>query len=262
MTPSTPGTPGTPTPGTPGTSAPGTGAPGTPGAAGAQLTGTASPSPVCVGEARPVDTDAFLALIAAATPNDPLPPILGQILSFQPGRPRRPLSHGDMLCLVARDTAGRPVGALLGGVPKWVFEHPLCAGTVLPPKLRERVSTIHAVVVDPAHRGRGIAGKLIRAAERRLWQAGYQLLTLEHPATLTPFYEKLGYLSDEELIMMLPGADLLELEAEGLLLAVKPLSNEVKMVTVPGAPARIVSGILPGCHVSATMRFHNGRLTS
>jgi hypothetical protein len=44
--------------------------------------------------------------------------------------------------------------------------------------------------------------RLIRATERRHRQAGYQLLTLQQPATLTPFYEPLGYLSDEKKVRL------------------------------------------------------------
>ncbi|MGP4004816.1 GNAT family N-acetyltransferase [Streptomyces sp. 8N706] len=222
-------------------------------------TGPATASPVRIGDARPADTGTYLPLIAATTPGHPLPTNLGQVLSLRPGPP---LSHGPILCLVAKNTHQHTVGALLGGVPKWVYEHPLCARTALPRFLKSRIAAIHAVAVHPNHRGQGIARKLIRAAERRFRQAGYQLLTLEHPPELTTFYEGLGYLSDTKLIMKLPGEDLLGQQSNGLRSAAKPLSSRVEIVHIPGAPARIVSGILPGCHISPTMRFTNGYLTS
>jgi len=216
---------------------------------------TGTPSPVRVDNARLADTDAYLQLIAMATPGQPAPPAIARDLTLPPDYL---LTHGRV-CLVVRDTHRHPIGALLASVPHWVHEHPACAGTPLPGLLQHLVVAINAIAVHPDHRQQGLARKLIRAAERRLTHTGYQLITLEHAPPLSPFYDKLGYLSDPHLLMTLPKGNLLAVYTTGLLSAVKPLTGEIDVVRVPGAPARIVSGIL-GHRVPPTARFTNGRL--
>lgn len=213
-------------------------------------TATASASAtsgVRIDRARRSDLDVFLSLLSTTAPGEPVPPTVAQSLYPPPGPP---FTHGTTLCLVARDADRQPVGALLGGIPRWVYQHELCrADRRLPLVLEHRVASIHAVALHPAHRRQGIARKLTRAAERRFRDAGFSLSVLEHAPALTGLYTRLGYhAGDSQLILAMPYGNLLGQQYETLLSAVKPLAPGVSVVTVPGAPARIVSGIIPGCH--------------
>ncbi|MFI1203544.1 GNAT family N-acetyltransferase [Streptomyces sp. NPDC020883] len=212
--------------------------------------------------ARPADQDAFLSLVGLATPGTPVPEsITGAIhLPLCP-----PLTHGTALALVARTPhSPHPVGALIGGIPQWVFAHPLCVERkVLPKLLSSLVFTISAVAVTPGARGQGIGRKLIRSAERRAREANFALVTLEHEPVLGDFYTRLGYhTGDRQLVIALTSCDLLGQEFDGLHTAYKGLTPNIRVVEVPGAPARIVSGMLPGSTLPASARLDGRRVVT
>jgi GNAT superfamily N-acetyltransferase len=230
--------------------------PDTPAAAPTAPDGT--PPPVRIDDARLTDQSPFLSLLSTATPDEPMPLAVHMALFLEPGPP---LSHGDALCLIARDAHHRPVGALIGGVPRWVYENPHCAEYPVRDQLASRVAIIHGMAVHPDHRRQGIARKLIRAAERRFAHAGYRLLTLQHTPDRAPVYAKLGFRSSDMLLINLPGGNLLTQQFGTMRSAARPLATDVDLVTVPGAPAPVVSGILPGSQISPTMRYTGGRLT-
>ncbi|KNE78794.1 GNAT family N-acetyltransferase [Streptomyces xinghaiensis] len=218
-----------------------------------------TPPAVRIVPARRADIGPYFDLIDLATPGRPRPPGLDRVLSLLPAPP--PLSHGPFLCLTARDRNDRVVGALLAGPPRWAFEHPLYTDVPeLSLFLQECVTAVYAMAVDPAHRRRGIARRLLRAAERRFREAGYLLATLEHGTDLSGFYTHLGYTCDPMLLINLPGDPLLgQTTSEGNS-AVKPLHPQVRLHQVPGAPARIISGLLPGTDIPPTARFHDNQL--
>ncbi|MEU6071902.1 GNAT family N-acetyltransferase [Streptomyces sp. NPDC047082] len=216
-------------------------------------------SEVAIDAARPADEAAFHALIVSTTPGVPVPLAVASVVHLQPGPP---FTHGTTLALVARTPdSPQPAGALLAGIPKWVYEHEMCAGTLLPTVLSRLVFTIHGVAVAPHARGRGIARKLIRAAERRAREADFTLATLEHQPNLTGFYTRLGYhTGDRQLIIALTRNHFLGQVFGGMHTASKPLAPHVRVMDVPGAPARIVTGMLPDTTLPVTARMERGQL--
>ncbi|WP_425472858.1 GNAT family N-acetyltransferase [Streptomyces botrytidirepellens] len=136
----------------------------------------------------------------------------------------------------------------------------MCSGRQLSAALARRIFNIHTIAVAPGCRRQGIARKLIRSAERRARESGFQLAVLEHQPELTGFYTRLGYhAGDSRLLIAMPRRNLLS-QCYGLLTAAKPLTAQVSVVDVPGAPARIVSGLLPGTDLPESARFTRGQL--
>ncbi|MFF3256985.1 GNAT family N-acetyltransferase [Actinacidiphila glaucinigra] len=226
----------------------------------------AAPLPgVRIEPAQPGDADAYFPLLLTAISRRseadlPAPP---EMLAAPPER----LTHGQALCLVARDTTtGQVVGALAAGAATWIDENPLTdpatmRGFLLAGLMKYRIAGIHAVAVAPTHHHRGVGRALITAAEQYLRQAGFRLATLLHDPVLTGFYARLGYLSTPLLISFTPGG-LFGEDHVGYLTAVKPLEPGVELVTVPQAPAPIASGVFPGCTVPAGSWFEDGHLVT
>ncbi|MEU6070627.1 N-acetyltransferase [Streptomyces sp. NPDC047082] len=215
---------------------------------------------------KSADSAEFCDLLALATPGEPLPREMEAAAFLSPGRP--PFTHGPALCLTAStNSSDRPVGALIASFPDWVYTHPLCAASpYLGVLLKQHVIKIYAIAVHPDHRNQGIARALLDLAERRARRYRFTLSILEHERrnNLTGFYEHLGYtVADNQLIIAVPGGDLLgQLLPRRYKTAAKPLRPTVRVLTVPGAPAPIVSGLWSGCEIPPTARFRNGRLTS
>jgi len=220
----------------------------------------AVPQRVLIAEARPKHRTAFydlMALIGGAVTNP------GEIAdSVRQLRPGPPFTHGPAMLLTAHLPGhAEPVGALVGGVPNWIYTHPLNTSGNLAAVLSPLVFTIHTVAVRPEARGQGIGRKLIRAAERRAAQAGYTLATLEHEPDLAAFYTRLGYRTGQrKMIIALSPQDLCGMKYDDLWAAAKPLAAHVRIVDIPGAPAPIVSGMVPGSTLPATTRIQDGQL--
>ncbi|MFZ3491778.1 GNAT family N-acetyltransferase [Streptomyces sp. 5.8] len=205
-----------------------------------------------IGRARFRDAYSFVDLLSLVNPGHPLPPVVLAALALRPGR----LTHGDCLCLIAR-SGDRIVGALAAGPPHWTETHPQRSSLV------GSVLYIGGVAVANSHRGHGIGTALLNMAEQHGRHAGIRLLTLEHPPALTPFYTRLGYTAGQErLIVALPGPALQERKMPGHLSAIKRLDLGIGLATVPGAPASIVTDLLPGCSLPTSARYRNGRLVT
>lgn len=217
------------------------------------LSDRSDPSPrIRIGRARFRDVDSFVDLLSLVNPGHPVPPLVLTALALRPGR----LTHGDCLCLIAR-SGDRVVGALMASPPRWTDTHPLR------PSLVRSVLYIGGVAVASGHRSHGIATGLLNMAEQHGRHAGLRLLTLEHPPAMTEFYTRLGYSAGQErLIVALPGPALQERKMPGHLSAVKRLDLGVGLATVPGAPAAIVTDLLPGCSLPPSARYRNGRLVT
>jgi GNAT superfamily N-acetyltransferase len=215
---------------------------------------------------RPAARADFLELLALATPGEPLPVAVTQATYLPQGSP--PFTHGPAMCLTAYTTdSNRPVGALVASPPEWAFTHPLTvASPWLSKLLQHSVLCINGVAVRPDHRGLGVARALIDSAERRARRAGFGLAILEHERhmNLTGFYQRLGYtVADNRLIVAVPASELLcQQLPRRYKIAAKPLTAGTRVLTVPGAPAPVISGLLPGCDIPPTARFRNGILTA
>jgi GNAT superfamily N-acetyltransferase len=208
-----------------------------------------STSPVRIGRARFRDLDPVSDLLSLVSPGEPVPSMVPVALSLPPGR----LTHGDCLCLTAR-VGNRIAGVLMASPPRWTETHPLRAALV------RSVLYIGGVAVAPDYRKRGIASELLRAAEHHSRLAGLRLLTLEHPPGLTGFYNQRGYTAGQErLLVALPDGVQVR-KMPGHRSAVKPLALGVGLTEVPGAPAGVVTGLLPGCAVPPSARYRHGRL--
>ncbi|MGW1615656.1 GNAT family N-acetyltransferase [Streptomyces sp. NPDC002285] len=206
-------------------------------------------APVRIGRARFRDLDAVSDLLSLVNPGEPVPRTVPVALSLPPGR----LTHGDCLCLTAR-VGNRIVGVLMASPPRWTETHSLRAALV------RSVLYIGGVAVSPDYRGRGIASELLRAAEHHSRLAGLRLLTLEHPPRLAGFYARRGYTAGQErLLVALPDGVQVR-RMPGHQSAVKPLVLGVGLTEVPGAPAAVVTGLLPGCAVPPSARYRHGRL--
>lgn len=195
-------------------------------------------------DARRTDTRAFMNLIALADPGNPDPFGMARQVLALPHQP--PLSHpGLNLCLLARDGHGAPVGALLAGVPRWILDHPAIGYDVaLMETMVEKIGMIHGVAVRPGHRGRGIGRALIAHAEQRFTRAGYDVMTLNHDGDHDAYYTHLGYTVTDMLVINLP-VGLVAQTTDDTRMCAKPLTPRVKVIDVPGAPAPIITGVLP-----------------
>ncbi|MEU9254524.1 GNAT family N-acetyltransferase [Streptomyces sp. NPDC048270] len=215
-------------------------------------------APFTIRVAGHADTTAYMNLIAHADPHDPDPFGLARdILARHPGRP---LSHHRDLCLLAEDSTGTAVGALLGGVPRWVLEHPGIDTLALTDRMISHLGMIHAVAVHPDQRRRGIGRALIQRAEERFTQAGYGVMTLNHAPELDGYYRSLGYTVDDALLVHLPPQRLIGMTADDTRMSAKPLRPSVRLAEVPGAPHRVITSLLPGASLPPSATFDGTRL--
>lgn len=212
-----------------------------------------------VRDAGPADTGAFMSVIAPADPVHPDP--FGLVRTILASRPTPPLSHGRSLALVAEDsTTGAVVGALLGGSPRWLFTHPGIDRISLREHLVSRLGMINGFAVHPAHRNRGIGTALLRTAEQRFTQNRYGLVTLDHQPDLDTFYRSRGYTVDDALLVHLPRQRLIGMTVDDTRMSAKALHPDVRLADVPGAPHRIITGLLPGASLPASAWFDGNRL--
>ncbi|MCM2430982.1 GNAT family N-acetyltransferase [Streptomyces sp. RKAG337] len=213
--------------------------------------------PFTVREARRADTPAFMAVIDLANPHHPDPFGMARAVLASPAE--LPLSHHRDLCLLAEDENGNVVGALLGGPPRWLFEHAGIDTRALADRLLARLGMIHAVAVHPEHRRAGIGRTLIRHAEERFTRAGYGLVTLNHDPNHDEFYRGLGYTVDDQLLVHLPDRRLIGVTTDDTRMSSKPLRTPVRLADVPGAPSRIITGLLPGATLPPRAKFDRTR---
>lgn len=59
----------------------------------------------------------------------------------------------------------------------------------------KQIAYIYAVATHPAHRGKGLASRLLQQAHRILKERGYAGAVLKPAKGLFPFYERLGYVT-------------------------------------------------------------------
>jgi GNAT superfamily N-acetyltransferase len=210
--------------------------------------------PDAIRAACAADTAAFMSVIALADPDDTDP--FGQARAILASRSEPPLSHpGRHLCLLAETPDGTVTGALLAGIPRWLLEHPGIDSPSLQDRLIARLGMIHAVAVHPDHRNTGIARALIQHAEARFTQAGYGLMTLNHDPSLDEFYRSLSYTVGDQLLVHLPGDRLIGMSTDDTRMSAKALRVPVRLADVPGAPAQVITGLLPGASLSARATF-------
>lgn len=215
-------------------------------------------TPFSLREARYDDTGAFMNVIAHADPHHPDP--FGIARAVLASSPEPPLSHGRDLCLVAEDSTGLIVGAVIAGAPRWVFEHPGIDSTALEDRLVARLGMIHAVAVHPDHRRAGIGQAMIRYTEQRFAQAGYGIVTLNHDQDLDEFYRKLGYTVGDHLTVHLPGRRMIGMTTDDTRMSTKPLRPPARLADVTGVPGQVITGLLPGASLPARARFDGKRL--
>ncbi|WP_135329268.1 GNAT family N-acetyltransferase [Streptomyces sp. MZ04] len=205
-------------------------------------------------------SDAIMRLAAEANPGDP-EAFEGARLNLampQAG----PLSHSRALSMLAEDSAGRPVGVLMGGAPLWLFEHPGVTDDALLEELITRIGIISAVAVDPGSRGVGVGAELIRHAVRRFTRAGYGLLTLNCFPALENYYQRLGFSIMDTLNVNLNTGRTLGQQWNDTRVAARALDRYTDLATVPGLVSPVVSGILPGSRVPRGAYFDGERLRS
>ncbi|WP_330342631.1 GNAT family N-acetyltransferase [Streptomyces sp. NBC_00557] len=209
---------------------------------------------------KKTDHAAYLDLLDLTTSGEGLPAEAAQILTLPPARP--PFTHGPALCLTAHARrTPHPVGAVFASLPDWTLQHPLCqADPDLSDLLGDIALCVHGLAVAPSHRRHGIARALITEAETRARSTKYRLATLLHKPELAGFYQRLGYTTAHHVTIHLPDAAMGLTQPHSFMTAVKPLHPGVRVRTVPGAPGPVVTGLLPGCDLPPTARFHGGRL--
>ncbi len=106
---------------------------------------------------------------------------------------RRNRLPADGLALVARD----PEGHVIGTVRLWNVEAGVSPGGVPVEALM-----LGPLAVDPAHEGKGIGSKLMRAAIARAHERGHGAILLVGDA---PYYERFGFFAEKTRLLMMPG---------------------------------------------------------
>ncbi|WNI20152.1 GNAT family N-acetyltransferase [Actinacidiphila sp. ITFR-21] len=208
---------------------------------------------ITIRDAGRPDADAVLRLVAAANPEDPD--------AFESARPTLdlppigPLSHFRALVVLAQDSSGEPVGALLGGAPVWLFEHEGIGHPALLDLLVARIGIVTAVGVHPDHRGQGVGAELVRHAVRRFTRAGYGLVTLNCVPSLERYYRRLGFTTMDTLNVHLGAGYMIGQQWGDTKVAARPLDRYTALTDVPGLASPVVSGILPDSGVPRGARF-------
>ncbi|MEU7031594.1 GNAT family N-acetyltransferase [Streptomyces sp. NPDC046275] len=205
------------------------------------------------------DHSAYLALLDLTT-DQGLPAEVAQILSLAPFQ--HPFTHGPALCMTARTRrATTPAGAVFAAVPEWAYEHPMSrANSRLSGFLAATNISIYGLAVAPEHRDQGIARALLTKTETLARSTRYRLATLIHEPELADFYQRLGYTSAHHIVILTPDGAMGLTQPHPMMTAVKPLHPSIHIHTVPGAPGPVVAGLVPGCDLPPTARFHNGHL--
>jgi GNAT superfamily N-acetyltransferase len=128
----------------------------------------------------------LLALWAAA---DATPSVTDTVDEIERAR-----THGHLVCLVAETDAGELVGSVFASFDGWR-------------------GTIHRLAVHPDHRRRGLAGRLVAAAEQIVIRWGARRITAlvekDHPAAVR-FWTNAGYAADLRItrfVRTLPAPD-------------------------------------------------------
>ncbi|MFE3558393.1 GNAT family N-acetyltransferase [Streptomyces sp. NPDC059193] len=215
--------------------------------------------PITIRDAGPRDIDTVIELATAADPQGAKDPTSFNDTRYALSRPPSgPLSHYRSLAILAEDSDGRPLGALLGGAPNWVYmhdglDHPALRGPLT--SLLERIGNISAVAAHPDHRGRGVGTELVRHAARRFTRAGYGLLTLNFRTGLDGYYRRLGFTMMRTLNVHLGSGYTVGQQWEESRIAAKPLDRYTSLADVPGLASPVVSGILPNSGLPKSAHF-------
>jgi len=211
--------------------------------------------------AGPGDSEQFMQVIALADPANPAP--FGQARAVLASRQSPPLTHEDSMALVAETADGTIAGALVGGPPRWIFEHPQLAGQrAVLIALTKRMTMVNGVAVQPEHRGRGVGAALVSAAESLAARAAMGIMLLNHTPDLAGFYRRLGYTTTDRMAYNLPSpVGLLPTVAtDPELLAFKCLDLRVRQARVKGAHFPVIGGLLPGTGIAPGTRLAGTRL--
>ncbi|WP_424892350.1 GNAT family N-acetyltransferase [Streptomyces sp. XH2] len=213
---------------------------------------------IFIRDATASDADAVLRLVAAANPDDP-----EAFEGARPGLehlPAGPLSRTANLVILAEDSTGTPLGALMGGAPSWILEHPGVSHPILADYLIARIGIISAVAVRPDRRGGGVGTALVRHAVRRFTRAGYGLLTLNFAPPLEGYYQRLGFTTMDNLIVHIGGGVMLGQRWDDTRVAAKALDQCTELAAVPGLDSPLVSGVLPRSRVPRGTYFDGKQL--
>ncbi|OPC76861.1 hypothetical protein B4N89_46170 [Embleya scabrispora] len=209
-------------------------------------------------KAHPTDVNQFMTLIALADPDHPDP--YGEAREFVLTRHGAPLEGEGLLALVAVDETGKLVGALLAGIPKWVFTH-VGIPTQFEIPLSRRVANVHGVAVHPEYRYKGVGRSLIRQAEEEFKAAGWRVMTLEHPAHLDDYYARLGYTNHNAIVVNLPSS-LISVRIDDTRVSARSLHPRARLASVFGIPGPVINGLLPGTDMPENAWFDGRRLRS
>ncbi|MER5888040.1 GNAT family N-acetyltransferase [Streptomyces sp. NPDC001941] len=199
----------------------------------------------------------YLTLLALTLESPQLHTGIKDILDLAPDRPLN--THGPALCLTARrrrTTNPQPAGALFASYPDWAADHPTVdRNPHLSLILARTALMIYGLAVAPKHRRQGIARALLTETETRARAHGYRMTTLIHTPDLTPFYQHLGYTTAPHITIFTPYGAMGLTQPWPFLTAVKPLTPDVQLRHVPGAPGPLVTGLLSGWDLPATARI-------
>ncbi|WP_161501073.1 GNAT family N-acetyltransferase [Embleya scabrispora] len=212
--------------------------------AGARLV----PAHFTIRNAQRADADTFVGLIGQINPESPNLPHVRRAIDNQEGVSLR---ANNTLALVAVGRHGKPIGALLGGIPQWLIEDRSCPPAYRLP-LMTRVAYISSVFVTPACRGTGVGRALIGHAETLFHAGGRTIVTLVHSPELIPYYRALGYTAFTTFAAHLSKDALLRLDSsDGSLVATKALDESVGRAVIFGLPVPVITGILESLPPSA-----------
>lgn len=83
----------------------------------------------------------------------------------------------------------------------------------------QKIAYIYAVATDPAHRGKGLASRLLEQTHRHLKSLGYAGAVLKPAQGLIPFYERLGYAVNSHITPVAAEAGILPVPVKQLSVA-------------------------------------------